>query len=140
MHWRRQLQADLLEAVTELPPVAPLSKMDDPQTVAHLPAPTRRARMPAAKLGDGLTSSDMASKLEHLTHRALDKADEILDIELDPDDEKYGDNLRGLNAAIKTVVATQVRVDEHRLKARKLDALPELLALIAEEEAKRLAL
>lgn len=139
MHWRRQLQADLLEAVTEPSLVPPLYKMDDPETVAHLPAPTRRARMPAAKLGDGLMATDMASKLEALTHSALDKAGEILEIELDPDDEKYGDNLRGLNAAIKTVVATQVRVDEHRLKARKLDALPELLALIAEEEAKRLS-
>jgi hypothetical protein len=30
-----------------------------------------------------------------------------------------------------------VRVDEHRLKARKLDIIPELLEMIAAEEAAR---
>lgn len=129
----------------EGPRIPPLKEIDH----AQLPdAPHRHRRqaahaasgLAAARLRNGagvLATTDLAGKLERLSGRALDRADDILDLTLDDEDEKFGDKLRGLNAAIKTVVQTQVRVDEHRLKARKLDVLPELLAAIAAEERKR---
>ena len=42
-------------------------------------------------------------------------------------------------AAATTTLNTQVRVDEGRLKRRKLDALPKLLEMIRQEEGRTTA-
>lgn len=86
----------------------------------------------------GLAASDLAGKLEHLSGKALDRLDDLLEMDISDDgDEKFGEKVRGLNSATKTVLQTQVRVDEHRLKARSLDVLPELLEAIKAEEVRR---
>lgn len=108
----------------------------------EIPPPVERSRqiVPVRPVKPRGLDGDLAQKLEQLTERALDKADEVLDIELDSGSDNYGDELRAVNTAIKTVVQTQVRVDEHRLRARKLDVLPKLLEAIKDEERRRLAI
>lgn len=107
--------------------------------VSTLPVPTARHRRVAAiNRAQGLANSDLAGKLEILSGNALDRAGDILELDISDDEhEKFGEKVRGLNAVIKTVLQTQVRVDEHRLKARSLDVLPALLELIKQEEGKR---
>ena len=44
--------------------------------------------------------------------------------------------VRVVNTACATILNMKVRVDEGSMRARQLDRLPELLKIIAEEEAK----
>jgi hypothetical protein len=75
----------------------------------------------------------LAFKLERVTEKALDKADDILSLPLpDPDDVNFGAILRSQNAAANTVLTTQVRVDENHLRKQQVDTLPRLIADIAE--------
>lgn len=55
---------------------------------------------------------------------------------LDPGDENFGTILRAKGQASTTLINAQLRVDENRLRRRTLDKLPELLAIILEEEKK----
>jgi hypothetical protein len=135
---RRAMHEQLLAALQAEEPVAdvPLPSLD----TSALPAPlVRSRRAPAtARSEHGLVSTDLAGKLEHLSGRALDRLDDLLDLDIaDDEHEKFGEKVRALNAATKTVLQTQVRVDEHRLKTRALDVLPELLEAIKQEEARR---
>lgn len=139
MTWRTRLQHGFASLVSDTPAEPARVVALDAVDVAMPPARVRNRRQAAYRPQDGaIAGTELAVKLESLTHRAFDRADEILDIELDPEEDRYPENLRALNATIKTVVGTQVKVDEHRLKARKLDVLPELLEIIATEEQKRM--
>lgn len=115
------------------------SLQEAPAPLMALPAPVERTRrQPAVAKAQGLVSTDLAGKLEQLSGKALDRLDDLLEMDISNDeDEKFGEKVRGLNSATKTVLQTQVRVDEHRLKQRSLDVLPELLEAIKAEEAKR---
>lgn len=53
------------------------------------------------------------------------------------DDERFGPILRAQTSVITSVLNTQVKVDENRLRKQSSDRLPALLALI-NETAKRL--
>jgi hypothetical protein len=44
--------------------------------------------------------------------------------------------LRAKNAAANTILSTQTKVDENRLRAGAVDKLPELLEILREEEIK----
>lgn len=79
------------------------------------------------------TPFDASDELETLTGLALKRAREILSEPINFDNDKI---VRATIATIQTVLNTQVRVDEGRLKRRKLDALPKLLEIIAGEERK----
>lgn len=133
----RRAIAEQLATLQEHPGLTP--PLVTPLDVSALPAPVERSRRaPLAARMEGLERGDLAGKLEYLSGRALDRADDLLDMDISDDSaDKFGEKVRGLNSAIKTVLQTQVRVDEHRLKARSLDVLPELLAAIKDEEAKR---
>jgi hypothetical protein len=79
--------------------------------------------------------SDLAVKLERVSAKAIDKADQILDLPLpSADHASFGAVLRAQNAAINSALTTQARVDENRLRAGVVDKLPELLKILAEEE------
>jgi hypothetical protein len=67
---------------------------------------------------------------------ALTKLDDILNLGLDEHDENFPTVLRVQMTAVQTVMNTQVKVDEQRLKQRQEDKLPELLARLLEEEKK----
>jgi len=78
---------------------------------------------------------DLAVKLERVSEKALNKADEILDLPLpSADHASFGAVLRAQNAAINSALTTQVKVDENRLRAATVDRLPELLEILREEE------
>lgn len=124
----REQMASLLEEETPTPVLNSLA--------SNLPAPIERTRrLPASMRAQGLERGDLAGRLEHLSGKALDRIDDILELDIaDDEHDKFGEKLRGLNAAAKTVLATQVRVDEHRLRQRNADTLPELLEEIRKYE------
>lgn len=73
-----------------------------------------------------------------MTQKALDRAEDILDTEADPMDvETFGPKLRAQTSVITSVLNTQAKVDENRLRRQTADRLPALLALV-NETAKRL--
>jgi hypothetical protein len=80
----------------------------------------------------------LAPKLEKITSKGLDKADQILDLPLDPDNrETFGPTLRAQTAIVGQALTTQVRVDENQMRAERPDALVELMRNIAEEQKRR---
>ncbi len=96
--------------------------------------------MSAAELPDVLPAPaakdsplDASDELDQLTGLALKRTREILEEPIDFDNDKM---VRATLSAINTVLNTQVRVDEGRLKRRKLDALPKLLEILAREESR----
>jgi hypothetical protein len=79
--------------------------------------------------------SELAAKLERVSEKALNKADEILDLPLpSADHASFAAVLRAQNAAANTILNTQTKVDENRLRAGVADKLPELLEILREEE------
>jgi hypothetical protein len=80
--------------------------------------------------------SVLGAKLEAVTMKSLSKADEILDIPLDPERRHYQAELRARASIINTTLNTQARVGEAALHKEVVDRLPEIIKLIQEEEAK----
>src|SRR6516165_7732622 len=76
---------------------------------------------------------DMAAELEAVAQLGLKNLRDILALPLDVED---GPLLRAKNAAANTILNTQTRVDENRLRAGVVDKLPELLEILREEEIK----
>lgn len=98
------------------------------------------AQQPGAfiDLDDMDVTTDQSAKLMTLTGLALDRASDILQVFPSRMSETFGEELRAQTSTIKTVLATQLRVDENQLRRRTVDALPQLLKDVAAEE-KRLA-
>jgi hypothetical protein len=76
----------------------------------------------------------LGAKLETVTAKSLIKADEILDLPLDPERRHYQAELRAPASIINTTLNTQARVGEAALHKEVVDRLPELIKLIQEEE------
>ena len=76
---------------------------------------------------------DMAAELEAVAQLGLKNLRDILTLPLDIED---GPLLRAKNAAANTILNTQTKVDENRLRAGVVDKLPELLEILREEEIK----
>jgi hypothetical protein len=101
-----------------------LAAMDAGESLEPKPAP---ARVP---------SGPMDEQLEDLTGLAITRIRQVLETEPDLADEK----LTKLQAtAAQGVLNIQAKVDEGRLKRAKLNTLPKLIELIAEERARRAA-
>jgi hypothetical protein len=64
-----------------------------------------------------VTTNKLAPKLEKITSKGLDKADQILDLPLDPDSETFGPTLRAQTSIVGQALTTQVRVDENQMRA-----------------------
>src|SRR5262249_813222 len=111
------------------PPERQSAEVQDDKTGA--PAAIEQSR--AASSTD---KSVLGAKLESTTSKGLDKANEILDLPLDPDRKNYPAELRARTALINTGLSTQARVDETGMKRERIDRLPEILRLIREEEKK----
>jgi hypothetical protein len=77
----------------------------------------------------------LGAKLEAATAKSLIKADEILDIPLDPERRNYQAEPRALVSIINTTLNTQARVGEAALHEQVVDRLPEIIKLIQEHEA-----
>lgn len=76
----------------------------------------------------------LQGKLEQLTHKALAKASEVLDLPVDPEN---GASLRAQMAATQLVVTTQTRVEETKFRAAHEEGtLNKLLEIIAREEVR----
>ena len=72
-----------------------------------------------------------------MTDLALESAEQILSVELTQDDD--GDFptaiLRAKTSVITTILNTQARVDETRLRKQSLDRFPELMELLEDVKA-----
>jgi hypothetical protein len=80
----------------------------------------------------------LGPKLEKVTVKSLDKADQILELPLDPHSETFGPTLRAQTAIVGQALTTQVRVDENQMRVERTDGLAELMRNIAEEQKRRL--
>jgi hypothetical protein len=79
---------------------------------------------------------DLGAELDGLTGLAIQRIRQVLEVEPDLADEK----LTKLQAtAAQGVLNTQVKVDETRLRARKINTLPRLIELIREERERQAA-
>lgn len=128
---RRNVTAAILASE----PVAVGSINDMKSAMAAVPE-----KQPAAfmDLEDVTVTTDHSAKLLGLTGLALDRATDILQDFPNRMSETFGEELRAQTSVLKTVLTTQLRVDENHLRRRTVDALPQLLKDVAAEE-KRLA-
>jgi hypothetical protein len=104
-------------------------------TEPNLPLEQKSSTLPSTSRNNTLEAADnsLALKLERVSEKALDKADDILSLPLpDSDDVNFSAILRSQNAAANTILTTQVRVDENHLRKQQVDTLPQLIADIAE--------
>ena len=73
-----------------------------------------------------------------MTHKALEQGEAILDRDLELEtEETFGPVLRAKTSVITSVLTTQAKVDETRLRRQTLDRLPALMELV-NATAKRL--
>lgn len=128
---KRNVTAAIL--ASEPPEVGSMNDIKAAMVAAPQPAPVA-----FMDLDDVTVTTDHSSKLLGLTGLALDRATDILQVFPSRESETFGEELRAQTSTIKTVLATQLRVDENHLRRRTVDALPELLKSVAAEE-KRLA-
>jgi hypothetical protein len=91
--------------------------------------------LPAAPVPP-LATPDLPAKLGRVVERSIEQADHILDLPLDRDHPQYAAELRAKTAVINTTLATQVKVDDLRLKHQgDPKVLERLLAEIREAKA-----
>lgn len=76
---------------------------------------------------------DSSAKLDDLTQKALDFYDELLSEPMSTDDMKM---LSAQADAARTILTTQLRVDDSRLKKRNSDVLGQLLERMSVEDAR----
>lgn len=76
---------------------------------------------------------DSSAKLDDLTQKALDFYDELLSEPMASDDMKM---LSAQADAARTILTTQLRVDDSRLKKRTTDTLAQLLARMEQEDVR----
>ncbi len=82
-------------------------------------------------------AADLATRLERGVSRALDEALDILNTKVGRDDRAYQAILRAKSTIVNTLVSAQIRVDEHKLRARQTDELlPALLESLKIEKEK----
>jgi hypothetical protein len=92
------------------------------------------ANVRAPGADESINKSPLGEKLEAVANKGLDKANEILDLPLDPERLHYPAELRARTALINTALTTQARIDETRMRPPKRDLLPEIIKLIKEEQ------
>ena len=123
MNARDRLAA--LADIDDVPEKPLLSALDD----MVLPLPVAPARGPVAVQQEEVGGA--SEELESLAPLALGKWREILEHPTDFEDLKLV-QLQAQTAA--NVITATLKVDEGRLKRRKLDILPRLLDIISKEE------
>ena len=107
------------------------------KVIATAPIISQSPGLPPAAWADGAPVAghpgDMASELEAVAQLGLKNLRDILTAPLDFEDTSL---VRAKNAAANTVLSTQVKVDENRLRSAAVDRLPELLEILREEQIK----
>ena len=93
--------------------------------------------LPPAKAVPVASTFDAAGALETVTDKAFKKLNEILDLPLTTaEDKEFATLLRVQMTAVQTVLNTNVRVDEQRMKRRQSDNLGALLEVLSKHEKK----
>lgn len=81
--------------------------------------------------------SDLSSMLERGVSLALQKGLEVLSMSIDPTDRQCAGLLRAQTALAGHIINAQVRVDEGRLRQKKVDAIERVTRLIEEERERQ---
>ena len=76
--------------------------------------------------------SALASRLETISSKAVEKLDEIMGLPLDLDHPAFAPVLRAQTAAANTALSTQAKVDESAPRRQSVDRMPEILRLADE--------
>jgi len=83
---------------------------------------------------------DLPGKLATTTSKSLDVAEAILDMEIPTDDPAQHVKYLNVQArVVGTILNTQLRAEEQRLKRQAADLLPQLLRRVEDERKKRAA-
>src|SRR5580658_83946 len=93
--------------------------------------PLRDVEVEVMRKGPRDTVLDSSAKLDGLTQKALDFYDDLLSEPLSLDDGKL---LAAQTDAARTILSTQIRVDDSRLRKRTTDTLAALLERIDQED------
>jgi hypothetical protein len=101
--------------------------------VAAAPIVSQSPGLPTEPQADEAPVAGHPGDMAALWQLGLKNLRDILTLPLDVED---GPLLRAKNAAANTVLSTQTKVDENRLRAGVVDKLPELLEILREEEIK----
>jgi hypothetical protein len=131
--WRRVISS---LARTQPAKETTVADIDYDQFMAMLNAPEEPAPAKPAQPVTPAQASELLSPgeaLEELSGLAIKRIHQVLEPEVDLSNEKM---TKLQLAAAGTALNTQVKVDENRLRKRKLDVLPKLIELIAEERAR----
>jgi hypothetical protein len=95
--------------------------------------------MPRKKLPSVVDADDIPKALERNTGKALRVAGELMDLDtsgLEPDTAVKFHAVRA--NVTRTVLSTALKAQEHALKRKTIDLLPQLLKRVEEERKKRL--
>ena len=92
--------------------------------------PARQGTLAPVANGRAPRNSILATRLEEVTEKAVNKLGDIIDMPLDTTDPHFASVLRAQTSAANTTLTTQVKVDETTLRRQQLDRLPALLALV----------
>ena|ERR1700679_2748583 len=109
--------------------VPSLGNLDD---IVLPSAPVRYAEIIAPVVAARDAVLDSSAKLDELTQKALKLFDDILSEPLSDDPKGVATQLE----AAKTIITTQLRVDDSRLKKRSNDNLAELLKRMNDEDVR----
>lgn len=82
-----------------------------------------------------LKGLDQSQKLAHIVDQALEEAERILALPLDREAKDFAKILSTKQAVIASVLATQTKVDENRLRFIKQDRLVNIIAEWKKERA-----
>lgn len=93
--------------------------------------------LPPARAVETPLMFDASQALENVTAKAFKKLDEILELPLtSAEDKEFSSILRVQMTAVQTVMNTNVRVDEARMKRRQTDNMSQLLEVLSKHEKK----
>ena len=126
----------LAQVLRDAAPAKPLSldTLDDAALPpVHAPAQEITIIEPVAEFGNA------RDQLQSVVTKAIRFLEDVLDMQDSLDTEAVRLLSIKLQAA-QTAINTQAKVDDTQLRARQIDQLPKLLALIAREEGKLLEL
>ena len=112
----------------ETPKLGSLDSLVLPSPTIHYAEPEI---LPSSSTRDAVL--DSSAKLDSLTQKALEFYDELLSEPMSTDDMKL---LSAQADAARTILTTQLRVDDSRLKKRDGDRLGELLRRMDEEDVR----
>jgi hypothetical protein len=126
-----ELRAELQRRVALVSVSSSLEEIHDAADLSELP-PGAWEQEPDSQTESG----PIASEWQGIARLAIARIRELLGIPLDSTDPNYAASLRGINSAVSTGLTLISKLNAEMLRPAKQDKLPELLAILKEEQEK----